>query len=402
MSARAARSAWTSAVAVATALFLTGCGSAGTTASGGGDSATASGSMTATPVATASPTLSAAQLADRFLAFAWQANQPLLVSWSGTLTTDKVQMTSTTDLKDNGADEHATRHVTVNGRENSSEVIRVANVEYFREGDSSFMASPVSDQYEVVRGLFGNVQQLSYEGPATGGMRFSIPATGVDPSILQIALGDTDIRLTSTAFEVVLDDQANPVTASLKADVTMTGSAAGTGTATFEFQFSQVGAPVSVSAPDEYWTLFTSNRFGYRMAYPSDWFLEEASASDDIPAMDEYVQKISGVVLREIDVVRGDMPKGVTPSEVFASINSQLREVFGKEYLSRTAQTIGGLPGRIFTIHTTIQGEPVTRIGTWTIASTHYWEIELWSFSGDDAADQDLLNEFLATFEATS
>jgi hypothetical protein len=46
---------------------------------------------------------------------------------------------------------------------------------------------------------------------------------------------------------------------------------------TLEFTFADVGGPVAIERPAQVWTSFTSKRFKYTIAHPSDWEVEQGT-----------------------------------------------------------------------------------------------------------------------------
>jgi hypothetical protein len=47
-------------------------------------------------------------------------------------------------------------------------------------------------------------------------------------------------------------------------------------TMTIEYAYAGVGSPVVIAKPDQVWTTFTSDRYGYAIAYPLDWEAQQS------------------------------------------------------------------------------------------------------------------------------
>jgi hypothetical protein len=93
------------------------------------------------------------------------------------------------------------------------------------------------------------------------------------------------------AFDFYVEDDGTPVLMDIQAAWTQTnGTAREPVSMTIEYAFSNVGGRVVIDPPDQVWQTFTSKRFGYSMAYPSDWETHQSGGKtkpDSILSADE-------------------------------------------------------------------------------------------------------------------
>lgn len=244
---------------------------AGSAASGTGSSAGAGGgSSSAYPSMSPANALSAFK---KIMGSAFRGNASL----TGEMTVGSATFPITGTSAFSGPDNHATMTIAITGAPRRSETLSVGGVSYIKQGGHWFQkpapaagsraasslsqvlqsALDVSDVGIEVR----NGQALHHLKPR-GNAAIPISAIGVnDPG------GDGTM-----AFEFYVRDDGTPVVMAITAAWTdVNGSVRQPVTMHIDYTFSSVGGQIDIAPPLAVWATFTSKRFGYTVAYPSDW-----------------------------------------------------------------------------------------------------------------------------------
>jgi hypothetical protein len=169
------------------------------------------------------------------------------------------------------------------------------------------------------------------------------------------------------------------------------------GGTTVDFQMAMdldlagLGATATVEAPEDAWERYTSTRFGYSMAHPPGWTVEEQDGGDSYlvegtPYVTVAPQSVPGYTLERFK------------SELLASYQEQLKTAPDGE----REMTIGGQPGWFLTYHfENADGDQVYVADGLTVAGDMGWEIFLTELAGVEAQDTPVFLDMLSTVTFT-
>lgn len=216
--------------------------------------------------------------------------------------------------------------------------------------------------------------------------RLELPASAVlDPAAFGIAgAAFVDPKVTMVFFA---DDTGKPVYMSVT--VTWTQNAQPI-SMTLDFHFVQLGGSLRVSAPEHVWPVFTSKRFGYRIAYPDDWDVDVTTSKTD----DEFISPVedTGAFVNRTKI------SGYTLNQIVSSVISydkSLKYTFN----SNVAYTLAGTKARFLTLHGTLtNGTKVVVYSVITLRGGYAYEIDWVSPADPEHAELVVFKQLLGTF----
>jgi hypothetical protein len=147
---------------------------------------------------------------------------------------------------------------------------------------------------------------------------------------------------------------------------------------------------VAIAAPEDAWTGFTSERFGYSMAYDQGWSVSEENGMD-VYSLDDtpyvYVSPQELAPGYTLDRFRDELVAYYEEKDIKASPDAD--EDYG----------VGGLPARVLTYRfTNTAGAPVYLVDAITVRNTTGWEIYLAQAQDGEEEARAFFDTMLATF----
>jgi hypothetical protein len=225
-----------------------------------------------------------------------------------------------------------------------------------------------------------NGQQLHHLQPKGGGQ--------ISPATIGFEVeGATDVAF---VMDFYATDDGTPAIMGISGSWTQTeGDVVLPISIDFEFAFSGVGAPQTISPPEDVWVVNASKTFPYSMAHPVDWTVE-SSKTEDAYAIDgqPYVY-----------VAPQQLAKGATVDDFVADLQAFYKDDFGVP-TSQVATRLGGQPAyRVVYQFTNDQGQDVTFVDDTAVRGRTGWEVFLVTAGG--AADIPVFDQFVSTFQYT-
>lgn len=394
---RTERSTVRTAAALLAAALLTACGAA-----------TTPSIEPATPSEIAAPSPSPSPPVDVAAEFAAIVESPAFsveAVITGTIAVGQGEGTIAGSLTSGASANHLVMEITLPGQTSQvTETILVGGRTYDREGDLWFEGGAQSGNDAFLTAL-GDLDSLREAGPVVRhGEQLHRLVTGRGADLDAASLGFTDASV--TGFEADVEffaaDDGTPAGLALSAaweqDVNGTPMDA---TMTLDYTFTSVGRPVDIAAPEEVWVRFTSDEFGYRMAYPATWDFVHVPAEGEAAATDAFLAPtMTGPVPTEVDIYHyPDLEAGIPPNAWFRESVVVLEERWGTALETSDAIEVNGIDARLFTLHGTDgDGNAAYFQEVALFAGTAAWDIDWYSAPGTEAADRELLLTMLSTF----
>jgi hypothetical protein len=252
-----------------------------------------------------------------------------------------------------------------------------------------------------LRELFKGVTKLDPVGSTVSSgrpaWRFAIAPRDVDPTVLGFALGGvTDLRIRATRFEVILDELGLPTGAEMAADVAFKTAAGAlrAGTLDYTWAFSQIGQPLTVSPPADYWVVHHSSRLGYSMAFPGTDEVVEQATKGGICAVArcDHQETFVGDAALLFQVYHTQTSQSA--KQVYADVKAMLEGAFDAKLSGNELLTIAGHPGRLFTVVKAGFGNLYAVV----IVGKQEWDVSCLFEKGNEKVARDTLMKMLATF----
>ena len=196
-------------------------------------------------------------------------------TFEGTARVGAIQFSMSGTSTFDGPDTKGKTTTIIGGVSSTEETSRVAGTTYRKMGDGPWVISPTTAGGDLNSELFENADSFRDEGTVTrdGELVHELVASsesGFDPAaIFGDAEGISNVEGSPSFF---VTDDGTPVGAML--DLTwrqVVGEETVDGSMAFELTFSQHNAPQTIRAPEDAWTRFTSDRWDYSVAHPSDY-----------------------------------------------------------------------------------------------------------------------------------
>lgn len=168
-----------------------------------------------------------------------------------------------------------------------------------------------------------------------------------------------------------------------------TGDARAAAEMTLDFGFEGLGEPVSIEVPDDVWETFTSAANGYSIAHPADWTVSTKDGVDGFQSPTDAV----------LSIAVHDLPKGTTVAALADQVATEDEAYIGVAPANRVPATYaGGDAVMLYYQGGAIDGTPVAAFHVLIVKGRTAHELVWISDPGDEAADAQLLDMFLATF----
>jgi len=172
-------------------------------------------------------------------------------------------------------DSHQVITVAIPGEPRTNESITAAGTDYIKRGALWFVkpaedATSSKDLASALRTMF-DMRDTGTE-LKDGRLLHHLESRGA-ASIPLSAIGSADPAGDGVvSIDFYVEDDGTPVLMEIEATWTQViGSTRQPASMAIEYRFVTVGHPVTITAPPQVWSTFSSKRFGYVLAYPSDW-----------------------------------------------------------------------------------------------------------------------------------
>ena len=157
-----------------------------------------------------------------------------------------------------------------------------------------------------------------------------------------------------------------------------------------EYEFSQIGSQLVITAPSDVWTTHTSKSFGYTMAYPSDW---EVKASKNKRRSDLYLNADDTVVLAGSVTIGGTSLN----TEVSHFVADE-KQHFKATVSSNTPAKLGGLRARRVVYTEVYKGQREWDVAVFAVRGNKLWILGYSSFTKLTEDDLETFGTFVETF----
>lgn len=290
----------------------------------------------------------------------------------------------------------------------ATETISVGGKAYQREGGLWFLSTDETTPDNSFTAALGDLESLSDAGIVElDGDRLHrlVPSQPLDLDPASFGFTDPSVSGFEGGVEFLATQDGAPagmiITANWEQDV---NGEPEDGTMTLEYAFSSVGGTVDVVPPDEVWLKFTSDTFGYQMAYPSTWDFQHIPADEEYSAADVFLAPATiGPVQTEVDVYHyPDLEAGVLPNAWFFESGTVLEEKWGTAPETSEPIEVNGIKAQLFSLHgVQDDGEDAYFQEAAIFAGNVAWDVDWYSQPGKEAHDRELFLKMLSTFRPT-
>ena len=381
--------------------ILTACGAAATS-----PSSEAAPSVTESPSASPSPEI---DVASAFAEIMGSSTFSVESQISGSIEVGAGEGAISGSLVADAGGNHLVMEITLPGQASQvTETINAGGMSYRREGDLWFLAGDVSNGDDSFAADLGNLESLRDEGVVErDGDRLHrlVPSQPLDLDASSLGFDDPSVSGFQADVEFFATDDGTPaglvISAQWEQDVNGEPMDA---TMTLDYAFTSVGEAVDIVAPEELWLKFTSDAFGYQMAYPSTWDFQHFPAEGEFPAADVFLAPATvGAVATEVDVYHyPDLEAGIVPNAWFRDSGLLLEETWGTSLETSELIEVNGIEAQLFTLHGVQEGGNDTYFQEAAIfAGSVAWDVDWYSQPGMEMADRELFVKMLSTFRPT-
>jgi hypothetical protein len=157
---------------------------------------------------------------------------------------------------------------------------------------------------------------------------------------------------------------------------------------TVAYTFSDVGDPVVIERPAQVWTTFTSKRFKYSIALPSDWEAEQSKSRKKPDAL--LSADVAGVYVIRFPTYGASLNSGTS-----AYVDDLKRSKTKAKVTSNKAATVDGSRARRLEWTNVYEGTHSWNIDAVVVRGTYVYLFEYSSLEKTTKADRDLFDAFL-------
>ena len=315
----------------------------------------------------------------------------------------------TGNLTSGGGASHLLIEVALNGQPTQvTEKILIGAKSYTREGELWFESPEGGASDDSFAAALGDLDSLTDAGIVERSDKEVHRLIPSEPlSIGAAALGFTDPTVSDFegGAEYFATDDGTPaglvIMATWRQDVNGQSMPA---EMTLDYAFTSVDEPVEITAPDDLWVKFTSDAFGYQMAYPSTWEPQHIPASDGLAAADIFIAPVGlGDVPTELDIFHyPDLEAGIIANGWFLDSAAVIEESWGAALESSDAIDVNGLRAQLFSLHgVQDDGYEAYFQEAAVFAGTAAWDLDWYSAPGTEEEDRDLFLTMISTFRQT-
>jgi hypothetical protein len=381
------------AVAGALALALGACGGGATPTPAPTSAPTPA--PTATPGPTPAPTTAAADVAKVFLARMLAARTGVL-AMTGSIAVGTVEVPLTGTLTINGGDSQSIITIETPGASQTQESIRVGTQQWNRSAGGPWVLNPTpNDRTKSLSAFLQALTALEDRGVATHkGQQLVrlVPPASETMSAEALGFNSPGVRDAKVTMEFWAKDDGTPAAWSFNV---AWSQASGTTTVAarlvMDLDLGRLGEPTTVAAPGNAWERFVSARFGYSMAHPAGWTVNEAEGQDS------YL--VDGTP--HVTVSRSSMA-GFTLERYVKEVLALYDEQLGAKPERNEEIALGGQPARFITYHfKNDKGAQLYAAEALSMNGDVGWDVLLTEQAGSEADDTPVFEAMLSTFGFT-
>jgi hypothetical protein len=280
----------------------------------------------------------------------------------------------------------------------------VAGRNYLRRGGGPWVVDD-STRLDSALPLFGDaLSAASFEeaGVARLGMERVTRLTSDDlvlPQVMQsLGISDRTTQGMTGTFEPLVTDAGELACFDIAVTIVEGG---GAGRWDVRYDVRRTGDGVAVEAPAEPWVWHRSERFGYSVAYPPDWEVEERREDQDAQTTEfDLLRSPAG---EEIQVYRhAAVPVDTDPETWYADSALFLKARWQADPEVNEPVRIGDDTGRLFEFHVVDATGPHFFMEATLLHEGRGWDLDWFSTPGDEAADRALFQRLLLTFQPSA
>lgn len=308
-----------------------------------------------------------------------------------------------------GGGSHLVMEVALAGQASQlTEIISVDGETYEREGDLWFESSDEATTDNSFTSVLGNLESLRDAGMVERDgdqLHRLVPARAANLDAASLGFTDPSVSGFEADVEFFAAGDGTPAGLLISAawEQVVNGEPVD-GTMTLDYTFTSVGRPVDVVPPEEVWVKFTSEEFGYRMAYPSTWDFQHFPADGETLAADVFLAPATiEPVATEVNVYHyPELEAGILPNQWFRDSGLVLEEAWGTSLETSEAIEVNGIEAQLFTLHGTQDDGNAAYFQEAAIFTGDVaWDVDWYSAPGAETADRELLLKMLSTFRPT-
>jgi len=346
-----------------------------------------------TPAPTTAPT--PADVATEFLARLQAARTGVLViSGSVSVGTEEVPISGTITIS--GQDSQSVITLETPGASQVQESLRIGTQQWSRAAGGPWVLNPTpNDRTKSLSAFLQTLTALEDRGvTAKDGRQLHRLVPPASVTISPEALGFTSpgVQDAKVAMEFWAEEDGTPAAWSF--DVAWKEASGDTTVAArlvMDFDLGGLGKPSTVAAPADAWERFVSARFGYSMAHPPGWTVDEVDGADSYLA--------DGTPY--VTVSPSSMP-GYSLERYVEELIALYQEQVGAKPETNEEIVFGDLPARFITYHfTNDEGVAVYMAEALTMRGETGWDIYLVEQAGSEADDTPVLAAMLSTLTFT-
>jgi hypothetical protein len=355
-----------------------------------------------TPRPTASPTPEPVDIAEAFSA-AMQARLSMEAVLTGQLQIGALTGEFSGELRASGGDSHVRSVLSFPGQPpHESETITVGQAVYEKTATGIWMlrsgahaGEPEDD--ELSAALSQGSRSLVEDGTEIHGTMTLHRLVATDGQQLSATALGLPEGVSETQAELVFLAEGDGTPAGFAVRAEWSDGPAGPGRVELIYRFTSVNEVVRIEPPAEAWVLHASEDFGYRLAHPSRWDFRRAPATDEYDAHDRFIAPIDG----EVQVYwYSEVEPGTVANEWLRGSGFWMEESLGvRPEVIGDFTLAGGAQGRIFAVHTEMDGYDWFIQQASVFAGHGGWDLVWWSDPGDEEAHKELFATLVGTFE---
>jgi len=161
-----------------------------------------------------------------------------------------------------------------------------------------------------------------------------------------------------------------------------------------EFAFANVGGQIRIAPPGQVWTPFSSKRYGYSLAYPSDWEVKRGTRGHPDEFLSANVES-----LYAMRVPSGGYSLNAGVSSFVAGLR---RASPTAKIVSNRATRIDGIKARRLEIAWTAKGQKYSSIVVIAVKGSYAYILQVYGLRGDLATLRVYMDGFADTFRIGS
>lgn len=365
-------------------------------ACGGGATPTPAPTPVPTPAATPTPAPTpVADVAKEFLARLLAARTGVMaISGSVAIGTVEVPISGTITI--NGQDSQSSITLEAPGASQVQESIRVGTQQWNRSAGGPWVLNPTpNDRTKSLSAFLQTLTAVEDRGAATKGgrqLRRLVPPASATMSAEALGLSSPGVQDAKVGMEFWAEDDGTPAAWSFDIAWNQAGGATTVpARLVMDLDLTGLGKPATVAAPEEVWERFVSERFGYSMAHPVGWTVDEAEGEDS------YLFDGTPFV-----TVSPSSLAGYTLERYVRELLALSEEKAGAKPETNEATVLGGQPARFITYHfKNQQGVEVYVAEAVAMQGDVGWDVYLAEAAGSEADDTPIFAAMLSTFTFT-